>query len=157
MQVTNDQRGMGRRQLLQASAGGLALCTASCGWLLYPERKGRSGGRIDTFVLIVDLLWLLPGIVPGAVCLAVDFTTGCIYKRGRSAARTPEGGSQPVATNAFVWVDGDAVAESADVSSDQLQLRWQSNVDVASVKSRGRLVFQGPTGARAEALVHELL
>src|SRR6185295_11663028 len=73
---------MKRRELLKAGAATLALSNAACGYILYPERKGQTGGRIDVGVLIIDLVWLLPGLLPGIVCLAVDFTTGCIYYGG---------------------------------------------------------------------------
>jgi hypothetical protein len=56
---------------------------SSCAWALYPERRGRaSGGTIDGLPLVIDLLWLLAGVVPGVVCLAVDFASGAIYTSG---------------------------------------------------------------------------
>jgi len=63
----------------------LTLASTSCGYILYPERRGQSGGAIDGGTLVMDLLWLLPGIVPGVVFLIVDFTTGCMYVSGRVA------------------------------------------------------------------------
>lgn len=70
-------------------AGALGMSVNACGYLIYPERKGRSAGRIDTPIFIVDLLWLLPGILPGVICLAVDFSTGCIYTSSRMADAEP--------------------------------------------------------------------
>jgi len=69
---------------------GVALCAAltffgattlSCAYVLHPERRGtgRHGGRIDTLPLVLDCLWLIPGIIPGVVALVVDFTSGAIY------------------------------------------------------------------------------
>jgi len=62
----------------------LLAVTTNCGFILYPERRGQKEGQIDlnnidVVVLILDILWFIPGIIPGAVALAVDFLTGCIY------------------------------------------------------------------------------
>lgn len=54
----------------------------SCGFILYPERRGRTHGRVDPVVLVLDCLWLIPGIIPGVVALVVDFVTGGIYESG---------------------------------------------------------------------------
>ena len=75
---------IGRRQLLARGALGLmAAGAAGCGWILYPERTGRRGGGVDATVLIFDLLWLIPGVLPGVVFLIVDFSNGAIYRSGR--------------------------------------------------------------------------
>lgn len=59
------------------------FCFSSCAYVLYPERRGRAtNGTIDGFPLVVDLLWLIPGLVPGIVFLAVDFASGAIYISG---------------------------------------------------------------------------
>lgn len=63
------------------------ILTLQCGYLLYPERKGQTGGQVDAGVLVLDILWFLPGIIPGVVALIVDYSTGCIYKSG-SAIKT---------------------------------------------------------------------
>ncbi|WP_346839645.1 hypothetical protein [Microbulbifer sp. SAOS-129_SWC] len=59
----------------------------ACGYFLYPERKGQTGGRVDPAVVILDGAALLFGILPGVVAFAVDFTTGTVYlpSGGRSA------------------------------------------------------------------------
>lgn len=56
--------------------------TGACGFILYPERKGRTSGRIDPGVAILDAILLIPGILPGVIAFAVDFVTGCIYLPG---------------------------------------------------------------------------
>jgi hypothetical protein len=56
-----------------------------CGYILYPERRGIQSGTIDTPTMVMDLLWLLAGIVPGVVALIVDFSSGGIYASGRRA------------------------------------------------------------------------
>ncbi len=64
----------------------LAMCLttiltnlAACGTILYPERRGNRGGRIDPAVAILDGVGLLLFIVPGLVAYAIDFATGTIY------------------------------------------------------------------------------
>ena len=50
-----------------------------CGTLLYPERKGQIGGRVDTGVAILDGIGLLFFVIPGVIAFAVDFNNGTIY------------------------------------------------------------------------------
>ena len=72
------------RGVALAAVLGTASGAASCGYLLHPERRGNSGGTMDGGTLVMDLLWLLPGVVPGVVALVVDFSSGAIYT-GRAA------------------------------------------------------------------------
>lgn len=58
------------------------LLLTSCGTLMYPERRGSKGPKIDPHVAILDALGLLLFIIPGVIAFAVDFTTGCIYLPG---------------------------------------------------------------------------
>lgn len=51
----------------------------SCGYILYPERRGQTGGRIDPGIAILDAVGLLFFIIPGVVAFAVDFSSGAIY------------------------------------------------------------------------------
>lgn len=60
----------------------VALQLAGCGTLLYPERRGTQGGRVDAGVAIMDGLWCLVFIVPGVVAFIVDFSDGAIYDGG---------------------------------------------------------------------------
>ena len=55
---------------------------AGCGTLLYPERRGQRGGRIDAGVAILDGIGLLFFIIPGLIAYAIDFSTGTIYLPG---------------------------------------------------------------------------
>jgi hypothetical protein len=68
--------------------------SAGCGYLLYPERRGTKSGTIDSGTMVMDLLWLLPGIVPGVVALIVDFSSGAIYVQGRAALVPPRSTDQ---------------------------------------------------------------
>ena len=55
-----------------------------CGTLIYPERRGNNGSKVDIQVAILDGLGLLLFIIPGVIAYAVDFTTGAIYLPGGS-------------------------------------------------------------------------
>src|SRR5260370_17229808 len=57
----------------------LALQTASCGTILYPERRGQPEGCLDGGVVALDAVGLLLFLVPGVIAFAVDFATGTIY------------------------------------------------------------------------------
>lgn len=76
---------MTNRFLRTVAAGTmLTVGTSSvgCGYILYPERRGNQGGAIDAGTMVMDLLWLLAGIIPGVVALIVDFSSGAIYVGG---------------------------------------------------------------------------
>jgi len=55
------------------------LQITACGTLMYPERKGQTGGKIDAGVAVLDGLGLLLFIIPGAIAFIVDFSNGTIY------------------------------------------------------------------------------
>ena len=65
-----------------------------CGYFLHPERRGTQSGVIDGATMVMDILWLIPGIIPGVIALVVDFSSGGIYVTGshRVGLRlTPDG------------------------------------------------------------------
>ncbi len=145
---------MQRRKFLTSTAVlAAAASSPACGFILYPERRGRVSGRIDVGVLIVDLLWLIPGLIPGAICLAVDFTTGCIYATGGSAERDTSDGEVLVAE---VDVDDEIVAR-ADVANREGKLDWNQSVAREALESNGRLVIRRADGATATAMVSTLV
>jgi hypothetical protein len=57
----------------------LTLQLVGCGTLMYPERRGQRGGRLDVGVTILDGIGLLFFIIPGVIAFAVDFSNGTIY------------------------------------------------------------------------------
>lgn len=79
--MSNDFKKVRRAGMVAVMAGTLVGATA-CGVILYPERKGQAGGRIDPAVAILDGIGLLFFIVPGVIAFAVDFATGAIYLPG---------------------------------------------------------------------------
>ena len=62
----------------------LIVQMAGCGTLMYPERRGQRGGRIDAGVAVLDGIGLLFFIIPGVIAYAVDFSNGTIYLPGTS-------------------------------------------------------------------------
>lgn len=55
------------------------LQLSSCGYILHPERRGQTSGRIDAGIAVLDACGLLFFIIPGVVAFAVDFASGAIY------------------------------------------------------------------------------
>lgn len=55
------------------------LLLSGCGYLLYPERQGLKGGRVDPVVVVLDAAGLFFYVVPGVVAFAVDLTNGTIF------------------------------------------------------------------------------
>ncbi|MEQ9021752.1 MAG: hypothetical protein RLN82_03220 [Pseudomonadales bacterium] len=55
------------------------VAVSGCGYLLYPERHGQTGSRIDPVVAAMDAGLLLFYLIPGIVAFAVDFSNGTIY------------------------------------------------------------------------------
>ncbi|HEY4238859.1 MAG TPA: hypothetical protein VGM88_03555 [Kofleriaceae bacterium] len=98
--------------LLRSTALALTVTTAmsvsGCAWMLHPERRGNTGGAIDGGMLVCDILWFLPGIIPGVVFLIVDFTSGAIYVHGRMAMRTSP-------TNVAIGLDAQKAAKTLDI------------------------------------------
>jgi len=50
-----------------------------CGTLMYPERRGQRGGKLDVGVTVLDAVGLLFFIIPGVIAFCVDFSNGTIY------------------------------------------------------------------------------
>ena len=147
---------LGRRGLLLASLG--LVGTTGCGYILHPERRGRTSGAIDGTVLVFDLLWLLPGLLPGAVALAVDFTSGGIY----GSPTTIEGPKISSASRApgsvvAVVVEEEVVASATIEREGIAKLRWREGVDPARVRAHGVVRVLAADGRVAEASASELL
>ncbi|SBS33210.1 hypothetical protein MAQ5080_02515 [Marinomonas aquimarina] len=65
----------------------IASQLAACGTLIYPERRGQTGGKLDIGVVALDALGLLFWFVPGVIAFGVDFITGAIYLPGGTVAQ----------------------------------------------------------------------
>lgn len=73
------------RQTTRITAAVLLLALGTqlaCGTILYPERRGQRGGRIDPAVAIMDGIGVLLFVIPGLAAFAVDFATGAICLPG---------------------------------------------------------------------------
>lgn len=57
-----------------------AVAFSGCAYTFHPERRGNTGGEIAGAPLVGDILWFIPGIIPGVIFLVVDFTSGAIYR-----------------------------------------------------------------------------
>ncbi len=68
----------------------LLMQISACGYILHPERKGQSGGRLDIGIVALDGIGLLFFLVPGIIAFAVDFSTGCIYLPGGAFSANPD-------------------------------------------------------------------
>ncbi len=55
------------------------LSLSACGFLIYPERRGQTGGKLDATVVLLDAAGLIFGVIPGVVAFAVDIASGAIY------------------------------------------------------------------------------
>lgn len=139
-----------RRRLLARGLAALAIAAGSgCATILYPERKGNTHGRIDVGPLILDILWFIPGIIPGVIAIAVDFATGAIYVTSRGDATIDEPTADGHARSCgspdvdpielelelcLVSADGRALA--------QTQARWREASD-ATMRLRGGRLARG--------------
>lgn len=104
---------------MNAKKGILSLCMATyifnaagCGVLLYPERQGQEGGKIDPVVAILDGVGLLLYLVPGLVAFAVDFHQGTIYLPDDSVTDAGENAEK----GRVVKVDGPMTKENIEAA-----------------------------------------
>lgn len=75
-----------KKSILSFTLVAYILSTTACGVILYPERQGQKGGKIDIAVALLDGAGLLFFVVPGLVAFAVDFHQGTIYLPNTRAA-----------------------------------------------------------------------
>ncbi len=67
-----------------ATVAFLGFSSLGCGYILYPQRRNANarGGQLDVAVVIMDVLWLIPGILPGVFALVWDGIHGSWYVSG---------------------------------------------------------------------------
>jgi len=70
---------MGQKFFNMAITALLVFQLTGCGTILYPERRGQIGGRLDIGVVLLDTIGLFFFIIPGVIAFAVDFSNGTIY------------------------------------------------------------------------------
>lgn len=86
----------------------IASQLAACGTLIYPERKGQMGDKLDLGVVALDALGLLLWFVPGVVAFGVDLATGALYLPSGSVAHLSKDELQQV-TLPDGQLDGEAL------------------------------------------------
>jgi hypothetical protein len=74
------ERIIGRLSVLVGTA--LIVESLGCGTIMYPQREGQRGGRLDIGVVLLDAIGLVFFIIPGIIAYAVDFSEGTIYLPG---------------------------------------------------------------------------
>lgn len=82
-----------RRIFLALGMATYLLQSLGCGVLLYPERQGQKGGRLDPVVAILDGIGLLLFVIPGLIAFAIDFHQGTIYLPSGYSSLDGESGS----------------------------------------------------------------
>jgi hypothetical protein len=60
----------------------------SCGYVLHPERRGQSSGKVDLAIVGLDAIGLLFFIIPGLIAFTVDIYSGTIYMSNGHNAST---------------------------------------------------------------------
>lgn len=84
----------------------------SCGTILYPERKGQTGGQLDAGVVILDAVGLFFFFIPGVIAFAVDFSNGTIYAPGgHSSTLSPDEMESISASDVEGGVDKEKLAQ----------------------------------------------
>ena len=81
-----------RQMVVSLVLFGLLVTTTGCGYILKPERRTEKlSDTKDTTTVVYDCLWLIAGIVPGVVALAVDATqdTWCFTEAELKAEEAP--------------------------------------------------------------------
>jgi hypothetical protein len=137
--------------------------STGCGYFLHPERRGNRS-NVDAGSLVMDLLWLLPGIVPGVIALIVDFSSGAVYTSGRSAlllspngrmvVRLPRSSTQMRLEFRLVTASDRVLARETAVvgpsSTDAQSVELSSGVAAAAARSEKLyLEVQNENGATA--------
>ncbi|MBU1242236.1 hypothetical protein KKD52_08185 [Myxococcota bacterium] len=124
--------------------------TVSCGYILYPNRRNQiaRGGNMDVAVLIMDLLWLIPGIVPGVVALIWDGVHGSWYASGdRTILQNTSPKPLQMRANRDISIQGTAVGNDLAVRIEDAVGR--SHVLTPTVNGRGTLTLRVPGAVSA--------
>ena len=67
---------------------------ASCGTILYPERRDQKAGHLDVGVVLLDSIGLLFFLIPGIIAFAVDFSSGAIYLPAKEKDKNARNGGK---------------------------------------------------------------
>ncbi len=69
---------------------GVLTTSATCGYILHPERRGQAAsGQLDVAVVVMDILWFIPGLIPGVIAVVIDAAYNTWYTGGGRASNEP--------------------------------------------------------------------
>jgi len=126
--------------------------TVGCGYILYPNRRNQiaRGGNLDVAVVIMDILWLIPGIVPGVVALIWDGVHGSWYTSGgRTILQNPNPRPLHMHANRSLSIRGTAVNDKVAVSLEDALGRTHELRPVAN--DRGDMLLRVPASVATGA------
>jgi len=131
--------------------------TVGCGYILYPNRRtaNAAGGPIDVAVVIMDCLWLIPGILPGVFALVWDGIHGSWYATGGGAllGKSPTPGTLHMTAARPVTLRGVDARSSLAVSLQDAAGRTHQLTP--AVDARGNLSLRLPaTVSTGRASLH---
>ncbi len=124
--------------------------TVSCGYILYPNRRNQiaRGGNLDVAVVIMDILWLIPGIVPGVVALIWDGVHGSWYTSGdRTILQNASPRPLQMHANRDISIQGTAVGNHLAVRIEDAVGR--SHALTPTVNGHGTLTVRIPGAVSA--------
>ncbi len=130
-----------KKWLLGASLSVYLVNSVGCGVLLYPERQGQSGGKIDPVVAVLNGVGLLFYVIPGLVAFAIDFHQGTIY--------LPPGGDGLISNDDLernynvVKVDGEMTQENIEAA---LKAALGHDVDITAANVQAQVIKDGLPG-----------
>ncbi len=108
---------------------------AGCGTLMYPERRGQKGGRIDVGVAVLDGIGLFFFLIPGIIAFAVDFSEGTIYLPPGTLASSLDRRNMRVAKFDPKHATVATIEEIIQKETGQNIKFDQENIEVARLKS----------------------
>ncbi|WP_111641900.1 polyribonucleotide nucleotidyltransferase [Marinimicrobium alkaliphilum] len=85
-----------RKPIAIALSALLVTQLTACGTVLYPERRGQTGGDLDVAVVLMNTIGLVLFVVPGLIAFIVDFSTGAIYLPSGTSVQLTEDELQQV-------------------------------------------------------------
>lgn len=135
------------KSLLSVSLAFYLLQSSGCGVLLYPERQGQKGGRIDPAIAILDGIGLLLFLIPGLVAFAIDFHQGTIYLPGGYS-----GDASPVPGLRAVKVEGPMTEENIE---RVLRAELGQDVDITGFNVQALRIDEGQLNSLATLALHK--
>jgi hypothetical protein len=131
--------------------------TVGCGYILYPERRnaGARSGQIDVVVVVMDILWLIPGILPGVFALVWDGIHGSWYATGSAPLMMQKSQPRPLHMVAARPVTLRGVDARSNVSVKLEDAAGRTHLLKTAPDARGHLSLRLPsTVSTGKASLH---